>query len=88
VRHGSGYRSREESEAAQIGLGPAGGLQDAAEGFAREGVAAGMVVDGGQSAVGVAVDPAAGPGLAFSRKTVSSQGGDELPYRCVAEQVE
>jgi hypothetical protein len=47
-----------------------------------------MVVDAGQSAVGVAVDPAAGPGLAFSRKTVSSQGGDELPYRCVAEEVD
>jgi len=47
-----------------------------------------MVVDGGPSAVGVAVDPAAGPGLAFSRTTVWSQGGDEFPYGCVAEQVE
>ena len=47
-----------------------------------------MVVDAGQPAVGVAVDPAAGPGLAFQRKAVSSQGGDELPYRCIAEEVE
>jgi hypothetical protein len=47
-----------------------------------------MVVNGGQSAVEVAVDPAAGVGLALSRKTVSSQGGDEFPYWCVAEEVE
>jgi hypothetical protein len=45
-------------------------------------------MDAGQSAIGVAVDPAAGPGLAFPRKTVSSQGGDEFPYPCVAEEVE
>ena len=80
--------SGEESEAAQVVFGPAGGLQDAAEGLAGEGVATGMVVDGGQSAVGVAVAPAAGPGLAFSRTTVASQGGDELPYWCVAEEVD
>jgi hypothetical protein len=47
-----------------------------------------MGVDAGQLAVEVAVDPASGPGLAFSRKPVSSQGGDEFPYRCVAEEVE
>jgi len=88
LRPGSVCESGEEAEAAEIVFGPAGGLQDAAEGLAGEGVATGMVVDGGQSAVGVAVDPAAGPGLAFSRKSVSSQGGDEFPYGCVAEQVE
>jgi hypothetical protein len=47
-----------------------------------------MVVDAGQSAIGMAVDPAAGSGLALSRKLVSSQGGNEFPYRCVAEEVE
>jgi len=47
-----------------------------------------MVVNAGQSAVGVAVDPAAGAGLALQRKAVPSQGGDEFPYGCVAEQVE
>ena len=58
-------RDGDEPEAAQIILGPSGGLQDAPKGLAGEGVAAGMVVDDGPSAVGVAVDPAAGPGLAF-----------------------
>jgi hypothetical protein len=47
-----------------------------------------MIVDAGQSAVEVVVDPAAGVGLALSRKTVSSQGGDEFPYGGVAEEVE
>jgi hypothetical protein len=47
-----------------------------------------LVVNAGQSAVGVAVDPAAGAGLALQRKAVPSQGGDEFPYACVAEQVE
>ena len=78
----------EEPEAAQIILGPSGGLQDAPKGLAGEGVAAGMVVDAGQSAVRVAVDPAAGLGLALQRKAVSSQGGDKFPYGCVAEEVD
>jgi hypothetical protein len=73
---------------AQVIFGPAGGLQDAPKGLAGEGVAAGMVVDADQSAIGMAVDPAAGSGLALSRKSVSSQGGNEFPYRCVAEEVE
>jgi hypothetical protein len=34
LSEGSACRSGEESEAAQIGFGPAGGLQDAAEGLA------------------------------------------------------
>jgi hypothetical protein len=72
----------------QVVFGPAGGLQDAPKGLARERIATGMVVNGGQPAVGVAVDPAAGAGLALQRKAVPSQGGDEFPYGCVAEQVE
>jgi hypothetical protein len=64
----------------QVVFGPAGGLQNAAKGLARERIATGMVVNGGQPAVGVAIDPAAGAGLAFQRKTVSSQGRDQLPY--------
>ena len=58
-------KSGEESEAAQIVFGPAGGLQNAPKGFARECIAAGVVVDAGQAAVGVAIDPAAGAGLAL-----------------------
>src|SRR5882724_119883 len=80
VRHGSGYRSGEEAEAVQVVFGPAGGLQDAPKGLARERIATGMVVNAGQ--------PAAGAGLAFQRKAVSSQGRDQLPYGGVAEQVD
>jgi hypothetical protein len=72
--------SGKEAEAVQVVFGPAGGLQNAAKGLARERIATGMVVNGGQPAVGVAIDPAAGAGLAFQRKTVSSQGRDQLPY--------
>jgi hypothetical protein len=46
-----------------------------------------MVVDAGESAVRVALDPAAGAGLAFQRKAVSSQGRDEFPYRSISEEV-
>jgi hypothetical protein len=47
-----------------------------------------MVVDARQSAVGVAIDPAASAGLAFQRKAVSSQTGDQFPYRDIAKEVE
>jgi hypothetical protein len=47
-----------------------------------------MVVDAAESAVGMAVDPAACAGLALQRKAVPSQGGDEFPYRGIAEEVD
>src|SRR5262245_25597159 len=47
-----------------------------------------MVVNAGQSAVGVSVDPTAGAGLALQRKAVPSQGGDQFSYWSVAEEVD
>ena len=78
----------QESESFSVRLGPVCCPENALEGFAGQGIAAVVVVYDHDAAVLVAVDAAAGPGLALQGEAVLLEGCNKLANRGIAQAVD